>query len=44
MHNFVIITDTASDMTRDLRERFGVEDYSGRPLRIIRSGLGQYNA
>ena len=27
MHNFVIITDTASDMTRDLRERFGVEDY-----------------
>lgn len=27
MHNFVIITDMASDMTRDLRERFGVEDY-----------------
>lgn len=27
MHNFAILTDTASDMTKQLRERFGVEDY-----------------
>ncbi len=27
MANFVIITDSSSDMTKNLRERFGVEDY-----------------
>lgn len=27
MHNFVIIPDTSSDMTKDLRDRFGIEDY-----------------
>lgn len=27
MGNFAIIPDTSSDMTRDLRERFGIEDY-----------------
>lgn len=27
MSNFVIIPDTACDLTKDLRERFGIEDY-----------------
>ena len=27
MSNFAIITDSSCDLTQDLRERFGVEDY-----------------